>query len=987
MSFRRGVKGRYGRWAAVSVSCAVMGVPIALSVPAAAASPADTELTAIAPALEQDERGKLPKLDRSEVVADFFDKGHDQRAVIEDGFVRIYDHPDWGGSKLRELKIEVTGATNDSRGSFIDDVRPFAKSSELDKVQLSGDAKGLYIAGNMGGQPVLISTNEDLSDFQSPRHLGRGTYDRKERWITDWWNWGRMIGWDTERPFATATAIGNVDGKRMIAVATSTAHFFDKNDVWIDDEVPASYQKQESPRVQIYDADDIWATNPIYTIDLPTTDNGSMPSSLAIGDLGNGESSLAVGMNGGAINQLHVISLKDGKTETRWGDWMDVKPEEARDGANSPTTLAYGRWKGEQVLAVGTNSGKVSIMKASGNGSGKSSPITTQPALKNAPVAGINFFTDSSGKERLMVGRVGGGEHTVLEDTGRSGDEGTELRASAVGQAIRDGRAEINDKTDGDTARTIYPGYIAPRLTVENRKGNDIDVRMSPAKPGDEYLGCWRNAAVADGVPFPEEPHTVRPGEPQSFTSVASMLSDQGRCAADGGTYTYLQVQDSQKHSEPTTFKLQVDNGSLTVAWDNSGSGTKLTAQRDENDPHAYRLVVEDEFSAVKAVTAPQATGHRLVNQPHNNDPGLTVYRVDVTGAQWRIEGAEHLDNAVIPPLKVQGTTNGMTWTDVGDLIPASAPTLKDGLLTMGSASFYWENAKGPQYTKLRVSAGDQRGSSIDLGSLPKPPVLTDAPLAPTAATNAVPRPNGVDQVPLVITPYIAPGTPALEERAYDYLFFRDTATSSLITGLHRTGEDFDQYMSITPVRGQYQPTGTENSNYRFYLSTANHANTANQAVRAYINLNGNEWRNNNQTKDMKVTASRTALTASSADNSGYAVGGIAIKGCPEDTCRLVAPSSTQPALYQARSKGGPPLIGVALNPHARTDNASLPLRTVTGDKTDFDRHLTPLETQSTRAILRDAAQIFTPNEMIRTRITTHGDLVTAILPSMPSGQ
>ena len=70
--------------------------------------------------------------------------------------------------------------------------------------------------------------------------------------------------------------------------------------------------------------------------------------------------------------------------------------------------------------------------------------------------------------------------------------------------------------------------------------------------------------------------------------------------------------------------------------------------------------------------------------------------------------GTPYADQIVIPPLTAQGSIDGTTWTNLGTLVPATAPTIvaqgNQFELQVGPATFWWENPTGqPAYQHLRV--------------------------------------------------------------------------------------------------------------------------------------------------------------------------------------------------------------------------------------------------------------------------------------------
>ena len=73
------------------------------------------------------------------------------------------------------------------------------------------------------------------------------------------------------------------------------------------------------------------------------------------------------------------------------------------------------------------------------------------------------------------------------------------------------------------------------------------------------------------------------------------------------------------------------------------------------------------------------------------------MYRFDLTGTQWKNVTSPGQAIAQLPPMTAQGSTDGgKTWQDLGQVMPATAPTVAaDGTVTLGPASFFFQNAAG----------------------------------------------------------------------------------------------------------------------------------------------------------------------------------------------------------------------------------------------------------------------------------------------------
>ncbi len=89
--------------------------------------------------------------------------------------------------------------------------------------------------------------------------------------------------------------------------------------------------------------------------------------------------------------------------------------------------------------------------------------------------------------------------------------------------------------------------------------------------------------------------------------------------------------------------------------------------------------------------------GLPAAGRPPADDPCRPVFRFDVTGAQWTHVQPAGQETARIPAMTAQGSTDGgTTWQDLGQLMPSTAPAAdRDGTLTLGPASFYFQNRAG----------------------------------------------------------------------------------------------------------------------------------------------------------------------------------------------------------------------------------------------------------------------------------------------------
>src|SRR5262249_52814833 len=130
----------------------------------------------------------------------------------------------------------------------------------------------------------------------------------------------------------------------------------------------------------------------------------------------------------------------------------------------------------------------------------------------------------------------------------------------------------------------------------------------------------------------------------------------------------------------------------------------------------------------------------------------------DVTGATYQLP-SPYPNQLVVPPLQVQGSVDGTSWTALGTLIPCTQPTITGNQLNLGPATFWWENPAGqPAYQQIRVRLGPTGppAPAVTLSSLPVPadPTNVNGPQISATGGNALEAQlvdSGLDQAPLSV--------------------------------------------------------------------------------------------------------------------------------------------------------------------------------------------------------------------------------------------
>jgi len=493
-------------------------------------------------------------------------------------------------------------------------------------------------------------------------------------------------------------------------------------------------------------------------------------------------------------------------------------------------------------------------------------------------------------------------------------------------------------------------------------------------------------------------------------------VSGQGK----GERAAYVIITPVGDRADEHIVKLVANTGgTLRIASQVGGDLTAKLANSGGPQPGSWgswELDVQG-IAAPSALAPPQVTGTQLTSppgpdyqpptSPAADDPCRPVYRIDVTSTQWKGINAVGQATAQIPPMTAQGSTdNGQTWTDLGQVMPSTAPSMTGpSTVRLGPASFYWQDPPGTAtlptvapggqcpstgakpLTDLRVVSGGLASQWVALAGLNQtaPPIGGGAGAQPVEQQNgvvvtpdnpsgvAMPRADGVDQAGLTVQldPASGSGIVPPTDPQYKLVYYRVAGPNTLVTGLYTPG-DYADYVAVGPYAaaggGQIQPTRnflvTTSAAAQTLIGEINDSGTASGAVTS---------------QGFKVTAFGTPLSP-----SGTATGGIQIVGCsssPTAICPLSAPADGAPVLYQAGGPGSGPATGLQFSATAVTSRSSLPLQVGTGDAHTIGS--APLDIQSNRAVLQDTSP-FWPQDRVDTALATQGELVAA--PSIPIG-
>jgi len=368
---------------------------------------------------------------------------------------------------------------------------------------------------------------------------------------------------------------------------------------------------------------------------------------------------------------------------------------------------------------------------------------------------------------------------------------------------------------------------------------------------------------------------------------------------------------------------------------------------------------------------------------------GPPVYRFDVSGAALTLPGS-YANQMSLPPLVVQGSTNGKTWTVLGSLVPSVAPTITPqangtALLQLGPSTFWWENpASSPAYTQIGVGFGTSTPppSTVTLANLTAP---TDPPSNSTqgpqvAAPGGIATPvnSGVDQAPLSVQVLDTNGNALpVTDPHYARLYYRQKSSNALVTNLLPAGGTPD-FVTITPYAGAAYPNnGTADpggpgvfQGFHYVATTS----TLDQKIVGYLSYGDSSPLN---TQDIEMKGVRIDPKAAGSTVAG----GVSLTGCSDFTgagCLLAATSSTPagvltPVLYATPSSAGP-VVGLLTTLQATTAAQSLPLQHDPAASAHLLATSTLNMTESSASLKQ--ASVFASGDTVDTVLAAHGVLV-----------
>jgi hypothetical protein len=903
----------------------------------------------------------MPQAARDEITGDFRHLGYQQRMRAENSSLNIYDAATRGGGLLSNpaaMDLSVPQSDNDQFvtfycGGLIGCSAPtwatsgdYSDTFHLNTIYLAQNSQNIFMTGITGSNLTIPNSP---GDYQNTLYVlppdgscGSASCAQAVVQLPTAYN---TDGFDYRAIAASSLAAGYVQGQPMLAVGLTDGG------------------------LQLYQ---MYGHIPVLTATwtgMATGTGAQTPvTALAFDPSGSGMLSVGVISPG---NVGYVIRVQQDGTVGGVTTW-------AQTNAGVLSTAFGQRGDGSLVVAYGLNNATLQVIDPANTGT--VSTIGTGQA--EAVIVAINPIP-------RFWGTPGGSDFAVAQQTLPGILEG-------VGSAFRwdgasPGMTALNvsagstptTTSNWEAFRSWYPGIKEGRFQVSNTSGEPITVGLQ-ASPNSGQ-GCWYAPSWADATAFPAAGVTVNGGQTSAIYPMGAYTAGaNGGCAATDPTGTwrgYLIITPTNHPADTRLVGLRL-NRNLTVDVDDQAGGASTTVSITQINASTaalglWNITVGTPPAPTPASQPPTVAGSRVTPADFT---GPAVYRFDVTGAVYQLP-TPYPNQLVVPPLQVQGSVNGTSWTTLGTLIPRTEPTISGSQLTLGPATFWWENPAGqPAYQQIRVGLGSAGvpSSPVLLSSLPAPadPTTITGPQIAATSSNGIAAPvdSGLDQAPLSVQVLDRNSNPLPDtDPSYPRIYYRNTTTNALITNLLLTGANPNSFLGVTPYDGgAYPNNGSAGSGQPgtfdgfHYVSTTS---TINQQITGFI------AGATSPSQPIEVHAS--ALDP--VNNTTSAANGISLAGCADFTgsslCRLYPISPSQPALYLDTSNGVQ--IGIITAAPATTSAASLPLQQTAGTL----EHLlasAPLTVTATAATLTDTSA-FLPTDHVDATLVTHGAFVPVI--------
>jgi hypothetical protein len=932
-------------------------------------------VAASASSLTEDMSGRMPRTAHNEITGDFLKKGYDQRMVVEEGNLNIYDAAFKGGGLLRSTPTDLH--------DFGDSLTPWENSFwnavplkyRLGSIALAWTPDGLYMAGRRSA----TATRGDHWLYRLPPD---GSCAQKD---CAYWAQALSEVGVGGMVLATALAVGKIGTKEVIAIGT--------NAVGVDGTGVAVGDAETGSRLGSWFYD---------------FNRGAMAIVTALDWDDSGSGLLAFGTVSDAAYPVHAVKVSaDGTRSNHTSYTVAPGADLGLPSALTQTALSVAvghRADGSAVIAAGMNDGGVKLWDPA---------VSSSNLLAQVPGSG-QWNTDAGVDAVTFTDRIDGtvGVPDLVAVSSRSNtaqalryDGSTTLKPLAVAP-------NGSTATDVGGIRSWFPGYKAGVLEFWNLSSTDPKIQLDFATRPNPAYGCWFSQSFNGNPALPTDSVILDRNNPNgpnlAYTVATQTAGTGGGCAAadfTGQWAAYVVATPLDRPADRTVAKLVFDrSGNLTVK--SVGGSLTLGVRGPSPDFHGplgrHQIVISAPARAkLPDAASLKVTGTRL--DPATND--RPVYRFDVSATTWQLPvSTPPRTQSALPPLRVYAATDTGPTVDLGRLVPQGQPSrATSGTVTLSPVSFYWQNpydwhdpdplhqAQNLRYIQLSVEDGPDHVVSnfIDLRTLTKPAVgttISQVIVCPASGssscdTAADPVANGLDQAPLRIQLYDDNGVLGLDDAAYGQIYYRDQ-DGDLLTGL--VPADGSPYVRVSPYAGAYandnniitttstRPPITGRVGGRYgYLSTTF---TAKNQQKVTAHVGGSVITSDPFT--VAGTSFNPQVTGQQASGNGFS-----LTGCSDYTgstaCRLAqagaaTATGSAPALYLTTDPDtGEPRIGVQFATIARTALGSLPLQQVAGQP-EHTVAASPLTINNGGAHLNTTSG-FQPADTIDTWLVTHG--------------
>lgn len=927
---------------------------------------------AAAVTLTEDASLKLVQTAHDETTGDFRNFGYEQRALVENGHLHVYLPAERGGNIVRSTPTDLQPAApsgNDGHGNHLPvwaGAGGVANDNRLAAVYLDWTPDALYMAGMFNAGSSTNPGDPSGTGYQSMLYKlpPDGTCAMKSCAI-----WTQVLpSYVAGRsPFyeravgPTSLAAGTVGGESFVAVGMSEAEDQSGADegVWVfrDNDQYCPGARPEVCRLWHHFGD---YQDPGW--------NQTVTSALAWDPGGSGR--LAIGVTSPA-KVLHSV-VQVGEAFWYWAWW-----DQDSGGDYSPSALSTAvgkRADGSLILAFGMSDGTVKLWDP-----GATTSSLLAGATGTDPVDALTFVDridgTSGAQDIVAVSSKGNSAHVWRYDLSST------LKALPLGPN--------NDVTsDVGGIHEWYPGYRTGSMKFTNNTSDTIRLDFA-SRPNASY-GCWFAPAIGNRAAFPTSSVTIAPNATAGPYTIGGLTAGvDGGCAAQDSTgerAAYVVMTPVARPADRTVAKFKMMGTGQLFEMETAGGSFNFVGNHLQG-PFAYGSW---DMSITGPPPADAPAGIKLIGS--RLDQGETdqpVYRFDVPAVTWGLPFSSPLRvQAVVPPLRVHGTTANGDTVDLGLLVPQGPPARDtSGSVTLAPVSFYWQNGpSSPQITAINVTAtSDHSGATttsntVTLADLPTPtpgsttPTQLDVcPALGSAACDATASPanTGLDQAPLRIQIFGDSSTLALpvSNPLYGRIYYTDE-NGELLTGL--VPSDGSPYLRVSPYAGAYPNDGSSpigrtpikapvGGRYGYVTTTS----TTEQQITAH--LGGSQLYSQSS-----VRATRFAPTLlSGSQGTGFQVGSCSDYSTTA-ACQLAVPDKQDPALFLTTDPtSGELRIGLQFQTVAVSALTSLPLQQLAGQPEH--RPATSLVDVNNGVASLSNTSVFQPADTIDTWVVTHG--------------